>query len=166
MKKSKPQQALLFPSIKRSGGTAVALIIWHKHKKGGTGLLPLAFMKRPWAHRCEEVQCKHLDVLPRCTRDPLFTSHAPPLLFDEWLKVALLQCKALAQTRIHHGQGLFICLFVCLDGQQESYLYDFGPCNLWKSITNNISYYTSYQYSGATFTTVCVSLLKTQELII
>lgn len=47
------------------------------------------------------------------------------------------------------------CLFECLDSQEKNIPCDFGACNLWKGITNNISYYSSNQYEGATFTTVC-----------
>lgn len=138
MKKSKPQQALLFRSIKRSGGTAGALIMWHKHKKGATGLLPLAFMKRQLAHRCEEVQCKHVDVLRLCTHDPLFTyrlcivaGSTPYLWWASESRTALgteLQHKALAPMSPEGRTGFTTAmLFFGLDCQERIILCDLAP---------------------------------------
>lgn len=68
MGKSKPQQALLCQSIKRSSGTAGALIM-RQTQEGERGCFRgrkhpcLWAHKKTVTHRCKDIQCKRVDIL-------------------------------------------------------------------------------------------------------
>lgn len=68
MKKSKPQQALLCQSIKRSGGTTGALIMRQTQEERGAGSggresTPAhGAHKKTLTHRCKDIVCKCVDM--------------------------------------------------------------------------------------------------------
>lgn len=80
MKKSKPQQALLCQSIKRSGGTAGALIMRQTQEERGAGLggenTPAhEAHKKTLTHRCKDTACKCVDMDILCMHNHTL-SHA------------------------------------------------------------------------------------------
>lgn len=113
VKKSKPQQAPLCQSIKRSGGTAAALITMQTRE--GEGAPALALIKRHKHHRCKHIQCKRADMgVLYCARTITLVHadlhcHMKSVLFPlmpicvcTWGEVAQLHTALCCSVKFHH----------------------------------------------------------------